>query len=332
MIKIATMISSSGHDERNKYSGGAAGDQTGTEWRLMNWYSYPWNCVLRHPNPTVRAKLAELHTAAAKNDKIGYDQGQRDTYWVQLRQAGYDPGKITAACEADCSAGVIANVRAVGYLLGLDELKNVSASYTGNMRSGLKAAGFQVLTDSKYLTTGDYLAAGDILLNDVHHTAVVVTDGGKCDAPKIIPGWHRDATGWWYVREDGSYPVSAWERIEGKWYYFDKEGYMETNRWITSTGAPYYVGADGAMVTNKSVRIGADGALIPSGEWYDKLKDVPDYYRPEIDKLVASGQLRGNGGTGEDLVLDMSEEMVRSLVIMARGQSFSGECFNDLKA
>lgn len=175
------MISSSGHDERNKYSGGAAGDQTGTEWRLMNWYSYPWNCVLRHPDASVRAKLAELHTAAAKNDKIGYDQGQRNTYWTQLQKVGYDPGKITAACEADCSAGVIANVKAVGYLLKMDKLKNVSASYTGNMRSSLQAAGFQVLTGSKYLTTGDYLLAGDILLNDVHHTAVAVSNGAKAD-------------------------------------------------------------------------------------------------------------------------------------------------------
>ena len=43
------MISNCGHDENNRYSGGKAGDQTGTEWRVINWYNRPWKCVLRHP-------------------------------------------------------------------------------------------------------------------------------------------------------------------------------------------------------------------------------------------------------------------------------------------
>lgn len=59
-------------------------------------------------------------------------------------------------------------------------MKNVSIYlYTGNMRAGLKAAGFEVLTDSKYLTSDAYLLAGDILLNDGAHTATNLTDGAK---------------------------------------------------------------------------------------------------------------------------------------------------------
>ena len=170
-------ISNSGSDENGGYHGGKAGDQTGREWQLRSWYSRPWNCVLRHPKEEVGMKLAELACAAALNDLIGYDQNQREAYWQHLKASNYDPSQITIACEADCSAGVIANVRAAGYLLGIDALKNLSASYTGNMRSGLKAAGFQVLTDSKYLTSGNYLIPGDILLNDTHHTATNVTKG-----------------------------------------------------------------------------------------------------------------------------------------------------------
>lgn len=181
-VKVAVhYISNSGGDENGKISGGAAGDQTGNEWSLRAWYNRPWNCILRHPDASVRAKIAELGEKAAKNNKIGYDQSQRDTYWTQLQKAGYDPSKITTACEADCSAGVIANVRAAGYLLGVAALKNVSASYTGNMRAGFKAAGFTVLTDSKYLTSPDYLLPGDILLNDTHHTATNITKGSKAD-------------------------------------------------------------------------------------------------------------------------------------------------------
>ena len=174
-----SLISNSGHDENGKYSGGKAGDQTGTEWALIPWYNRPWKCVLRHPDAKVRAKLAELGIKAAKNDLVGYDQGQRGTYWEHLKASNYDPSQITIACEGDCSAGVIANIKAAGYLLGIDALKNINATYTGNLRSGAKAAGFQVLTESKYLTGPDYLLAGDILLNDSHHTATNVQDGSK---------------------------------------------------------------------------------------------------------------------------------------------------------
>ena len=52
------MISNCGHDENGRYSGGKAGDQTGTEWRVINWYNRPWKCVLRHPNADVRATAA----------------------------------------------------------------------------------------------------------------------------------------------------------------------------------------------------------------------------------------------------------------------------------
>ena len=176
---MAHYISNSGGDERGKAYGGQAGDQTGNEWTIRTWYNRPWSCVLRYPDIKVGKKLAELGEKAAKNDKIGYDQWQRDTYWNQLQKVGYDPSKITVACEADCSAGVIANTKAVGYLLGIDRLKTVQATYTGNMRAGFKAAGFQVLTDSKYLSTPDYLLPGDILLNDEHHTATNLTQGAK---------------------------------------------------------------------------------------------------------------------------------------------------------
>ena len=50
------------------------------------------------------------------------------------------------------------------------------------MRSALTKAGFQLLTDSKYLTSGDYLLPGDILLNDGHHTATNVTIGKRVKA------------------------------------------------------------------------------------------------------------------------------------------------------
>ena len=152
------MISNCGHDENNRYSGGKAGDQTGTEWRVINWYNRPWKCVLRHPDAKVRKMIASMAKAAAVNNKIGYDQSERYTFWEHLKASNYDPAQITIACEADCSSGVAAIVKGAGYRLGNEKMKNVSIYlYTGNMRAGLKAAGFEVLTDSKGEKVNIYL-------------------------------------------------------------------------------------------------------------------------------------------------------------------------------
>ena len=70
------MISNCGHDERGKYSGGKAGDQTGTEWQVINWYNRPWKCVLRHPDAATRKLIAQMAKAAAVNNMVGYCQSQ----------------------------------------------------------------------------------------------------------------------------------------------------------------------------------------------------------------------------------------------------------------
>lgn len=183
------MISNVSGDERGKLAGGKAGDQTGNEWRIRSWYNRPWLCVLRHPNAEVRKCLAKLARAGALNDMIGYDQGtvgnseDRYSFWYQLKAVGFDPAKIVTPCETDCSAAEAAMAKAVGYILGIAALKNISIYlYTGNMRANFKAAGFQVLTDSKYLTSDAYLLEGDVLLNDNHHVATNLDNGSKAGA------------------------------------------------------------------------------------------------------------------------------------------------------
>lgn len=127
-----------------------------------------------------KVMIASMAKAAAVNNKIGYCQSHRGTFWTNLADSNFDPAQITVACEADCSSGVAAIVKGAGYRLGIDALKKVStACYTGNLRAALKAAGFEVLTENKYLTSDAYLLAGDILLNDGAHTATNLTDGAK---------------------------------------------------------------------------------------------------------------------------------------------------------
>lgn len=174
-------IANSGSDENKAYHGGKAGDQTGHEWELKAFYNRPWTVVLRYPDQAVALKIAQLSIAAALNDNIGYDQNQRTTYWKQLKAVGYDPSKIDAnhKAEEDCTAGVSANVKAAGALFGIKALENLPICTSRNMRQEFTKAGFVALTASKYLTSGDYLLPGDILLYENHHAACNITLGSK---------------------------------------------------------------------------------------------------------------------------------------------------------
>lgn len=178
-------IANSGSDENGAYTGGRAGDQTGKEWCLKPWYNRPWTVILRYPDQAVALKIAELGIDAALNDRIGYDQNQRNTYWQELQKAGYNPSKITTACEEDCTAGVSANVKAAGFLCGVKALRNVPICSSRNMREQFVKAGFKDLTASKYLTSPKYLLPGDILLYENHHAATNITVGSA-----VRDEWH----------------------------------------------------------------------------------------------------------------------------------------------
>lgn len=182
-------ISNSGSDENKQYTGGKAGDQTGHEWELKAWYNRPWTVVLRYPIQAVAQKIAELSIAAPLNNKIGYDQAQRGTYWTQLKAANYNPSNISVACEEDCTAGVSANVRGAGYLCNITDLKNIPLCTSRNMRAEFVKAGFKALTASKYLYSAKYLLPGDILLYENHHAAANVTLGSA-----VKNDWNPDFT------------------------------------------------------------------------------------------------------------------------------------------
>ena len=70
--------------------------------------------------------------------------------------------------------------------------------------------------------------------------------------------WVRDALGWWWRFEDGTYPVSTVRRIDGQLYRFDARGYMVTG-WVKDGGSWYYHGLGGAQAT---------GWVQDAGSWY----------------------------------------------------------------
>ena len=53
-------------------------------------------------------------------------------------------------------------------------------------------------------------------------------------------GWVKNANGWWYRSEEGSYPFDKCCVINRHWYLFNKDGYMCTSwhRWNGSRCDP----------------------------------------------------------------------------------------------
>ncbi len=162
-------------DERGKARGGAAGDQTGREVCTRNWYNKPWIAVIRPKNSKTAEKIAKAMEAACANNNIGYDQNERTTLYIKAKANNWNIAGIKSKCETDCSALVAVCVNAAGISVSKD-------IYTGNEKSALVATGkFTAHTESKYLTTDNYLKRGDILLAS-GHTAVVLSNGSKAAA------------------------------------------------------------------------------------------------------------------------------------------------------
>ena len=65
--------------------------------------------------------------------------------------------------------------------------------------------------------------------------------------------WQSDVNGWWWLNDDGSYPVNTWMWLDGnndgvaEYYYFNENGYM-----LANTTAPdgKTVDADGKWIVD----------------------------------------------------------------------------------
>ena len=173
-------ISNCGSDQYGGISGDTAGDQTGGEYTIKDWYNKPWDVVLRYTGEnaeTIRRTIANVAILAANNDKIGYDQSQRLTFFNELKKVNYDPSKITNSCETDCSASTSAVIIATGYICKNKQLQKVSPSNTTyNLRNALTSVGFKAYYGSDYTGGWEKLQPGDVLLNESHHVCVFVGD------------------------------------------------------------------------------------------------------------------------------------------------------------
>lgn len=154
--------------------GNEAGDQTGKEVKISNWYSSPWNVILRAKSVTLANKLAEVCEAGCNNNKIGYDMNDRNSAHTEAQKVGYDLSKITVPCETDCSAFMTLCAIASG----VTELEySGNAPVCSTMPKVFPKSRFHTITDKNILRSAKYLQRGDILINTTAHTAMVLSNG-----------------------------------------------------------------------------------------------------------------------------------------------------------
>lgn len=177
---MAVLIGHASIDENNKIKGGTAGDQTGKEVCIRDWYNKNWNVLLRPLSHDIAEKSAIACEKACANSKIGYDQNQRNTLKTQASKVKFDLSKITTACECDCSSLMTVCAEASGVKIPYN---SGNAPTTSTMRKAFTSTGmYTAITDSKYLSQSVYLKRGDILIKEGSHTVMVLSNGSKVSA------------------------------------------------------------------------------------------------------------------------------------------------------
>lgn len=182
------MIAQASHDENNKYVGGAAGDQTGKEVLVRSWYVRPWNYRIRLKDKTMRERAAYAAERAAANDRIGYNQGDRNSLGMEAAKVGWDPGLVTKKCNCDCSSLMVVALIYAG--IPKEALYNGSnAATTRDLRKKLEPYA-DISSDPADIGSEDGSIRGDIWLYEGHHVAIELDDHVKEEAPAdiSIPG------------------------------------------------------------------------------------------------------------------------------------------------
>lgn len=159
-------------NEKGTLSGGKAGDQTGREVGMGDWYDGGWLTMYRAKDPAVRLKIAQAMIDTCNNSCIGYniDNPARFGAWDNAEAKNHDIKGISKKGDTTCSQAVSMCLRAAGISKEYAPRFCDMAVLTKVMKDD-KA--FTRYTSKTYTATSKNLQAGDILLSS-HHTVVVV--------------------------------------------------------------------------------------------------------------------------------------------------------------
>lgn len=95
--------------ENGKATGGKAGDQTGNEVKVGNYYDFGQMFVLRFKDVSHGREAAAIAKKLANNPSIGYNQNERGTLYSLAKDCKWDCDKLIAALKSkkvncDCSS------------------------------------------------------------------------------------------------------------------------------------------------------------------------------------------------------------------------------------
>ncbi|MBF1307896.1 MAG: hypothetical protein HXN00_00410 [Porphyromonadaceae bacterium] len=130
---------------------------------------------------------------------VGYSQPDRRTWYANADESGYCPSPQNADCSSlVCGAVCYGLHETYGVPWEHAALPEINDHWTGNMRAGLEARGFnEVHWADENLTPDGGFQAGDVILSaanegGVGHVVIAVEDGGD---PLVSEAW---------IAEDGS--------------------------------------------------------------------------------------------------------------------------------
>lgn len=165
-------ISENGNNGRDGRA--QAGDQTGKEVCIRNFYKKPWKYLLRCKEPSKAEVMASACEWLCNSGLVGYDQSQRLTLHKELLSIGFEYKNLKNKCECDCSSFMTVLCEIAGIF---PAYTSGNAPVTANMVSKFKATGyFDILTDN--INEEYNLKRGDILVGTPNtHTVMVLDDG-----------------------------------------------------------------------------------------------------------------------------------------------------------
>lgn len=189
---MAVLIGHASIDENRRTRGGVAGDQTGKEVCIRNWYANSWTCVLRCRNEGLSEFMALACEKACNNNYIGYDQNQRNTLRNEAKKVNFDINKIKTYCECDCSSLMAVCAECAGipipYSYG-------NAPTTRTMKDAFYKTGFfDILSGSMYTGSSNYLKRGDILVKEGSHTVMVLSNGNATSYVTVPSKYNINST------------------------------------------------------------------------------------------------------------------------------------------
>lgn len=199
----------------NGTTSGKAGDQTGKEVCIREWYSKPWDYMAIHPDANVREKHAAAVEAACKNDNIGYNwfgESDRNSLYRLAKAVNFDLSKV-GKCNCDCSS--LQNVAAVASGSGATYGSN--GWTTSTMKAALVALGYKIITASTYLKSSAYCVRGAIYVNSGSHTVTGLDNGANAGKTLEAAGISSGAVPSGGSGGKKSIDQIAREVISGKW-------------------------------------------------------------------------------------------------------------------